>query len=92
MATAIRSGVDVERKLLCQAGGDRRHDEDGSKSVFRAQYNALGKRNLSAIERIATARYRRGAAFNRQHPILRDITESGEVLDVGPLMREGSPP
>jgi len=58
-------------------------------SLFRAQYNALGKRNLAQIERIVTTKYRRGAAFNRQHPfvdvLLADITESGEVLDVSEL-------
>jgi hypothetical protein len=56
------------------------------KSLFRDQYNALGKRNLAAIQRILTAKYRRGPAFNRQHPfvdvLLSDITESGEVLDL----------
>jgi hypothetical protein len=66
------------------------------KSLFREQYNALGKRNLSAIERIVAAKYQRGAAFNRQHPfvdvLLSDITDSGEVLDVRELMREASAP
>jgi hypothetical protein len=61
------------------------------KSLFRAQYNALGKRNLPAIERIVTAKYQRGPAFNRQHPfvdvLLADITESGEMLDLGELAR-----
>jgi hypothetical protein len=37
-------------------------------------------------------KYRRGAAFNRQHPfvdiLLSDIAESGEVLDVSALVRE----
>ena len=59
------------------------------KSLFREQYNALGKRNLARIERIVSAKYQRGAAFNRQHPfvdvLLSDITESGEVLDVSEL-------
>ena len=59
------------------------------KSLFRQQYNALGKRNLAAIERIVVSKYRRGPAFNRQHPfvdvLLADITESGEVLDVSEL-------
>src|SRR5437588_5977583 len=54
-------------------------------SLFRDQYNALGKHNLSAIERIVTSKYKRGVAFNRQHPfvdvLLSDITDSGEVLD-----------
>jgi hypothetical protein len=61
------------------------------KSLFRAQYNALGRRNLQAIERIVTAKYRRGPAFKRQHPfvdvLLADITASGEMLDLGELVR-----
>jgi hypothetical protein len=60
-----------------------------SKSLFREQYNTLGKRNLAAIRRIASAKYWRGPAFNRQHPfvdiLLADITASGEVLDVSQL-------
>ncbi len=60
------------------------------KSLFRAQYNALGIRNLPAIERIATSKYQRGPAFNRQHPfvdiLLSDITQSGELLDVSQLV------
>jgi hypothetical protein len=60
------------------------------KSLFRKQYNALGKHNLPAITRIVTAKYDRGAAFN--HPsvdvLLSDITDSGEVLDVSGLVRE----
>ena len=66
------------------------------RNLLRAQYNALGKRNLAAIERIATLKYERGAAFNRQHPfvdiLLSDITESGELLDVSGLVREPLPP
>jgi hypothetical protein len=46
--------------------------------------------------RIATLKYERGAAFNRQHPfvdiLLSDITESGELLDVSGLVREPLPP
>jgi hypothetical protein len=61
------------------------------RSLYRNQYNALGKRNLAAIERIVRSKYQRGAAFNRQHPfvdvLLADITESGEVLDVSALPR-----
>ena len=49
-------------------------------SLFRDQYNALGKLNLAAIERIVSTKYQRGAAFNRQHPfvevLLSDIAES----------------
>ncbi len=59
------------------------------RSLYRNQYNALGKHNLAVIERIVTSKYQRGAAFNRQHPfvdvLLADITESGEVLDVSEL-------
>jgi hypothetical protein len=40
------------------------------KSLFGEHYNALGKRNLAAIERIVGSKYRRGAAFNRQHPFV----------------------
>lgn len=63
------------------------------KSLFRAQYNGLGKRNLAAIERIVASKYQRGAAFNRQHPfvdvLFSDITESGEVLDLSELQQKG---
>ena len=68
----------------------------GRQSLFRDQYNALGKRNLAAIERIVNAKYQRGAAFNRQHPyvevLFSDITESGEPLDIGGLVRLPLPP
>jgi hypothetical protein len=68
----------------------------GRQSLFRDQYNALGKRNLAAIERIVSAKYRRGAASNRQHPyvevLFSDITESGEPLDLGGLVRLPLPP
>jgi len=61
-------------------------------SLFRAQYNALGKRNLAAIGRIVSSKYARGAALERQHPfvdvLFADISESGEVLDLGDLARE----
>ena len=63
------------------------------KSLFRAEYNALGSSNLAAINRIASSKYRRGAAFNRQHPfvdiLLADITE---VLDLTALNREAKSP
>ena len=65
-------------------------------SLFRDQYNALGKRNLAAIERIVSAKYLRGGAYNRQHPyvevLFSDITESGEALDLGGLVRLPLPP
>jgi hypothetical protein len=66
------------------------------RSLFRAQYNALGNKNISAIGRIVTLKYQRGAASNRQHPfvdvLLADITESREALDVSELVREPPPP
>jgi len=65
-------------------------------SLFRDQYNALGKLNLAAIQRIVSAKYQGGAASNRQHPFLEvlfsDITESGETLDLSELVREPLPP
>ena len=68
----------------------------GRQSLFRNQYNALGQLNLAAIERIVSAKYERGAAFNRQHPfvevLVSDITESGETLDLSQLVRETLPP
>jgi len=69
---------------------------EGRRTLQRAQYNALGKRNLAAIERIVISKYQRGAGFNRQHPfvdvLFSDISESGEVLDVRELVREPSLP
>ena len=75
---------------------DPRAPYESRRSLFRDQYNALGKLNLAAIDRIVSSKYQRGAAFNRQHPfvdvLLSDITESGEVLDVSGLAREPLPP
>jgi hypothetical protein len=68
----------------------------GRQSLFRDQYNALGKLNLAALQRVVSAKYQRGAAFNRQHPFIEvlfaDITESGEALDLSELVREALPP
>ena len=68
----------------------------GRQSLFRDQYNALGKLNLAALQRIVSVKYQRGAAFNRQHPFVEvlfsDITDSGEVLDLAELVREPLPP
>ncbi|MGY4318057.1 signal transduction histidine kinase [Bradyrhizobium sp. JR3.5] len=68
----------------------------GHQSLFRDQYNALGRLNLAAIERIVSAKYQRGAAFNRQHPyvevLFSDITDSGETLNLSGLVRETLPP
>jgi hypothetical protein len=68
----------------------------GGQSLSRDQYNALGKLNLAAIQRILDAKYQRGAASNRQHPFIEvlfsDIAESGETLDLSELVREPLPP
>jgi hypothetical protein len=68
----------------------------GRQSLFRDQYNAIGKLNLAAIQRIVAAKYQRGAASNRQHPFIEvlfsDITESGEALNLSELVREPLPP
>jgi hypothetical protein len=68
----------------------------GRQSLFRDQYNALGRLNLAALRRIVSAKYERGAAFNRQHPfvdvLFSDIAESGEALDLSELVREAWPP
>ncbi len=42
----------------------------GRQSLFRDQYNALGKLNLASIKRIVSAKYAQGIAFNRQHPFV----------------------
>jgi hypothetical protein len=69
---------------------DPRQPYRGRKSLYREQYNALGKRNLAAIERMVTSKYQRGPAFNRQYPfvdvLLSDITERGEALDARKLV------
>ena len=68
----------------------------GRQSLFRDQYNALGKLNLAALQRMVSAKYQRGNTFNRQHPFVEvlfsDITESDEVLDLSELVREPLPP
>jgi hypothetical protein len=75
---------------------DPRQPYRGRRSLYRAQYSALGKRNLAAIERIVTSKYQRGPAFNRQYPfvdvLLSHIMESEEKLDASELVREPPPP
>jgi hypothetical protein len=59
------------------------------RAYFRAEYRAFGKSNPAAINRTDSSKYRRGATFNRQRPFAdvlpANITESGEVLDLGEL-------
>jgi hypothetical protein len=90
-----RVEVFISRRVM-ESWVDPTGPYESRRSLFRGQYNALGKLNLAAIERIATCKYDRGAAFNRQHPfvdiLLSDIAESGEALDVSRLVREPLPP
>ncbi|MGO9459192.1 MAG: signal transduction histidine kinase [Rhodomicrobium sp.] len=83
-ATPLR--VFISSRVMDNWAGPRRTAKNG-KCLFREDYNELSKRNLAAIERIVVRKYRRGLAFNRQHPfvdvLLSDVVESGEVLDVG---------
>ena len=85
----------IGRKVM-DVWADSVEHSGGRQSLFRGQYNALGKVNLAAIGRIVSAKYQRGAAFNRQHPFVEvlfsDITESGEVLNQSELVREPLPP
>jgi hypothetical protein len=85
----------VSRKVM-DVWADAVEHHGGRKSLFRDQYNGLGKLNLAALQRIVSAKYQRGAAFNRQHPFVEvlfsDITESGEDLALGELVRESLPP
>ena len=84
----------IGRKVMDVWADSVEHHAD-RQSLFRDQYNALGKVNLAAIRRIVSAKYQRGAAFNRQHPFVEvlfsDITESGEVLNLSELEREPLP-
>jgi hypothetical protein len=66
------------------------------RSLFRKQYNALGRKNLEAIARLVDAKYAQGRAFNRQHPYIEiltsDIVDSGESIDQTGLVRDPLPP
>jgi hypothetical protein len=81
----------IGRKVM-DVWADSVEHSGGRQSLFRGQYNALGKVNLAAIQRIVSGKYQRGAAFNRQHPfvevLVSDMAESGEVLNLSELERE----
>ena len=85
----------ISRRVM-ESWIDPREPYRKRRGLLRAQYNALGKLNLAAIERIAASKYQRGVAFNRQHPfvdiLLSDITESEEALNISELVREPLPP
>jgi hypothetical protein len=84
----------IGRKVMDTWAESTEHS-GGRQSLFRDQYNALGKVNLAAIQRIMSAKYQKGAAFNRQHPFVdvmfSDITDSGEILNPIELVREPLP-
>jgi hypothetical protein len=85
----------VSRKVLDVWAESVEH-RGGGQSLFRDQYNALGKLNLAALQRIVSRKYQRGATSNRQHPFIEvlfsDIAESGEDLNLTELAREHLPP
>ena len=85
----------VSRKVLDDWADSIEH-RGRRQSLFRDQYNALGKLNLAALQRIVDVKYQRGAASNRQHPFIEilfsDIMESGEDLNLTELVREPLPP
>ena len=87
--------IAMERKVMDAWVASVEH-HGGQQSLFRTQYNELGKLNLAPIERIINAKYRRGVALNRQHPfvevLVSDIAQSGETLDLSELVREPLPP
>src|ERR1700742_4582734 len=59
----------VSRKVMDVWAESVEHHR-GRQSLFRDQYNALGRLNLAALQRIVSAKYQRGAASNRQHPFV----------------------
>ena len=85
----------ISRKVM-DVWVDSIEHSGGRQSLFRDQYNALGKLNIAALERIVDTKYQRGAAFNRQHPFVEvlfsDVTESGEGLNLTELVRHSLPP
>ena len=84
----------ISRKVMdIWVASIERHKSE--QSLFRAQYNALGKLNLAPIARIVSAKYQRGSESNRQHPfvevLVSDIEESGETMDISGLVRAALP-
>jgi hypothetical protein len=92
---AVRVEAFIGRKVMDVWVASVEH-HGGQQSLFRSQYNALGKLNLAPIERIIGAKYRRGVELSRQHPfvevLVSDIEQSGETLDLSELVREPLPP
>jgi hypothetical protein len=48
----------------------------GRQSLFRSQYNELGKLNLAALQRIVSAKYQRGAALTASIPLSRSCSRT----------------
>jgi len=92
---AIEVEAFVSRKVMDVWAESIEH-KGGRQSLFRTQYNALGKLNLPALGRIVSKKYQRGATSNRQHPFIEvlfsDIADSGEALNLSELVREPLPP
>jgi hypothetical protein len=84
----------VSRKVLDVWAESVEH-RGARQSLFRDQYNALGKLNLSAIQRIVSEKYQGGPTLNRQHPFVEvlfsDITQSGVGLNLTELVRRPLP-
>jgi hypothetical protein len=69
----------IGRKVMdVWAGSVERRGE--RQSLFRSQYNAVGKLNLAAIQRIVNAKYQRGVAFNRQHPSVEILSRTSRKV------------
>jgi len=92
---AVQVEAFISRKVMDVWAESIEH-RHGRQSLFRDQYNALGKLNLAALGRIVSSKYGRGAASNRQFPFVEvlfsDIADSGETLDLSQLVREPLPP
>jgi len=56
-------GGGIHKQAVMESWVDPREPYRKRRSLLRAQYNALGKLNLAAIERIAASKYQRGVAF-----------------------------
>jgi hypothetical protein len=67
-----------------------------NQSLFRRQYNVVGKDNHAAIQRIVERKYNASLTSGQERQFVEvlfaDIVESGETLDLSGLIREKLPP
>jgi hypothetical protein len=67
-----------------------------SRSLYRAEYNELGKRNIDSIARIVARKYDRSMSVDCERPyvevLISDIVESDEAIDQSRLIRRLLPP